>query len=278
MVLGLTGSTGQLGGLVARHLADAGVDQRLLVDRVSRAPRLPGATPVASGRYGDRESALAALRSVDVVFMVSAHESAERLEHHRAFVSAAADAGVSHIVYTSFLGAAPMATFTLARDHFATEQAIRGSGMQYTFLRNSLYLDVLPHFAGPDGVIRGPAGTGRLAPVARADVARAAAAVLRAPGEHAGATYQLTGSESMTLEDVAAILAEVTGRTISFHDETIDEAYASRAIYGAAPWQLDAWVSTYVAIRNGEMATVSDDVRTLTGREPMTLRQSLVQG
>jgi NAD(P)H dehydrogenase (quinone) len=278
MVLGLTGSTGQLGGLVARHLAEAGIAQRLLVNSVSRAPRLPGATPVASGRYADRESSIRALHGVDLLFMVSAHESVERVQHHRTFVSAAADAGVKHIVYTSFLGAAPQATFTLARDHFATEEAIRASGMQYTILRDSLYLDVLPHFAGQDGVIRGPAGNGRLAAVARADVARASAAVLRAPDSHAGSTYQLTGSEALTLEDIATILTEVTGRRTSFHDETIEEAYASRMLYGAAPWQVDAWVSTYLAIRTGEMATVTTDVRSLTGREPLTLRQIISPG
>ena len=64
------------------------------------------------------------------------------------------------IVYTSFLGAGPDATFTFARDHFATEQLIRESGLAYTFLRNSQYLDFVPLLVGEDGVIRGPAGDG----------------------------------------------------------------------------------------------------------------------
>ena len=92
--------------------------------------------------------------------MVSAAESADRLDQHRTFIDAAAEAGVRHIVYTSFLGAAPDATFTLARDHWVTEEHIRASGLAFTFLRDSFYLDFLPALAGEDGVIRGPAGDG----------------------------------------------------------------------------------------------------------------------
>jgi uncharacterized protein YbjT (DUF2867 family) len=113
---------------------------------------------VRTAGYGDRDAAAAALHGVDVLFMVSASESADRREQHRTFVDAAAAAGVRHVVYTSFLGAAPDATFTLARDHWATEEHLRASGMAFTFLRDSLYLDFLPALAGPDGVIRGPAG------------------------------------------------------------------------------------------------------------------------
>lgn len=67
-----------------------------------------------------------------------------------------ADAGMGDVVYTSFFGAAPDATFTFARDHWATEQHLIASGMNYTLLRNNLYLDLVLRFDADDGVIRGP--------------------------------------------------------------------------------------------------------------------------
>ncbi|MEQ1760102.1 MAG: SDR family oxidoreductase [Vicinamibacterales bacterium] len=277
MLTGVTGSTGQLGGLVARCLSDAGVEQRLLVRDVARAPALPGATPVAFGGYGDAGTAVAALRGVNVLLMVSASEGVDRLEQHRRFVESAVAAGVSRVVYTSFIGAAPQATFTLARDHWATEEALRASGVRYTFLRDNLYLDVLPYFGGAESIIRGPAGQGRVGAVARADIARSAAAVLRDPGAHEGMTYDLTGPEALTLDEIAGILSEVTGTPTTFYNESIEEAYASRAPYNAPPWQVDAWVSTYLAIKNGEMAAVTGAVKALTGSAPMTLRQFLAQ-
>ena len=272
--LAVTGSTGALGGLVARHLADEEVPLRLIVRSPERAPALPGAHAVRAA-YGDRDAALLALDGVQTLFMVSASESADRLAQHRAFVDAAVDAGVEHIVYTSFYGASPECTFMLGRDHWATEEHIRSRGTAFTFLRDNFYLDVLPLFAGEDGVIRGPAGDGRVAAVARADVARVAAAVLLDPAGHRGSTYDLTGPEALTMSEVAATVAEVTGKAVSFHDESIEEAYESRLRWPAEQWQYDAWVSTYTAIAAGEVAEVSDDVLRVTGREPLTLRQLL---
>ena len=62
---------------------------------------------------------------------------------------------------------------------------------------------------------------------------------------------------------------------MAFHDETLEEAYESRRPWGAPDWQNDAWVSTYTAIKVGEVAAVTDDVRRVTGREPLSLRDLL---
>jgi len=274
-MLAITGSTGAVGGRVARALADDfRNDVRLVVRDPARAPDYD--TDVRVCEYADHAAAVAALTGVDTLFMVSAAEAVDRRDQHRTFIRAAADAGVHHIVYTSFAGAAPDATFTLGRDHWDAEQAIRESGMTSTFLRDNFYSDLLPFFADEHGVIRGPAGEGRVAAVARADVADVATAVLRSPADHAHATYVLTGPEALTLTEVAARAGAVLGRSLSFVDETDEEAYASRrAAYGAEDWQLDAWVSTYTAIRDGSCAEVSGDVERVSGHPARTLEQAL---
>ncbi|MET3919567.1 SDR family oxidoreductase [Arthrobacter sp. UYEF20] len=274
--LAVTGSTGYLGGLVARELADAGSPQRLLVRDAGRAPELEGAVPVVFS-YADSMLAKAALEGVTTLFMVSAAEAEDRLQQHYTFVDAAAAAGVQHIVYTSFFGAAPDSIFTLGRDHYATEERIKASGMDYTFLRDNFYLDFLPLLAAEDGLIRGPAGDGVMAAVARADIARSAVTVLRDPALHVGRTYDLTGPEDISLATAAEVLTAGTGRTITFRNETLEEAYASRAPYGAPPWQVDAWVSTYTAIAAGELAGPTSAVHELTGREPLGLAQFLAE-
>jgi NAD(P)H dehydrogenase (quinone) len=275
-MIAVTGSTGALGGLVARSLAGADfrLDLRLLVRDAGRAPDIECDVRVCE--YADEETSVAALQGVDTLLMVSASEAEDRREQHRTFIRAAARAGVRHLVYTSFSGAAPDATFTLGRDHHDAETAIRESGMTWTFLRDNFYLDVLPLFADENGVIRGPADRGRVAAVARADVADVAVEVLRDPAAHANATYTLTGPEALTLDEVAARAGAVLGRPMSFEDESVEDAYASRrAAYGAEDWQLDAWVSTYTAIADGSVSEVTDDVRRVTGRAPRTLEQAL---
>ena len=274
--LAVTGSTGHLGGLVARQLAAAGSPQRLLVRDASRAPDLEDAVPVVL-TYADPVLAKAAVEGVKTLFMVSAAEAEDRLQQHYSFVDAAAAAGVQHIVYTSFFGAAADSIFTLGRDHFATEERIKASGMDYTFLRDNFYLDFLPLLTGEDGVIRGPAGDGVMAAVARADIARSAVTVLRDPALHVGRTYDLTGSGDISLAAAAELLTAGTGRTIPCHNETLEEAYAARASYGAPPWQVDAWVSTYTAIAAGELAGPTSAVHELTGREPLGLAQFLAE-
>jgi NAD(P)H dehydrogenase (quinone) len=268
----VSGATGQLGGRIARQLA--GSRQRLLVRDPSRAPSLPGAE-VAVAEYSDPEALRRALDGAGTVFMVSGAEAPDRVAQHRNVVDAAVAAGVERLVYTSFVGAAPDAVFTLARDHGATEEYIRASGLGFTFLRDNLYADFLPMMVGEDGVIRGPAGDGRAAVVAQDDIAAAAVAVLRDPAPHAGRTYDLTGPQALTFTEMAATVAAATGRPVSFFNETMEEAYASRASYGAPPWQVEAWISTYTAVAAGELATVSPAVEELTGRAATSLEQLL---
>lgn len=277
MTIAITGATGNIGGAVARALAADGVPFRMLVRDPARAPELPG-TEVRTASFSDGEAARSALEGVDTLLMVSGAEAQDRLQQHRTFVAAAATAGVRHVVYTSFAGAAADATFTLGRDHWATEAAIRETGMAHTFLRDSFYLDFVEDLVGEDGVIRGPAGDGAMAAVARADVARVATEVLRHPTAHLDRTYDLTGPVAITLDQAAAIVSAERGTTVTYHRETLDEAYASRARWNPEPWQADAWVSTYTAIAEGALATVSGDVERVTGRPPMTLQDVLRAG
>jgi uncharacterized protein YbjT (DUF2867 family) len=266
----VTGATGYVGGRVARGLAEQGVAQRLVVRDPARAPRLEGAEVRRAASYGDGDAMRAALEGVETLFLVPAAESADRVTQHRTAIDAAVAAGVRRIVYLSFLGAAADSTFTLARDHWATEQHIRASGARWTFPRMSLYLDFTVRMVGSDGVIAGPGGKGKAGMVTRADVAAVAVALLLGEG-HDGAAYDVTGPEALTLAEIAATLSALSGKAIAYKDETLAEARASRASYGAPDWEVAAWISTYTAIAAGELETVSDTVETLTGRPPASL-------
>ncbi|THG33168.1 SDR family oxidoreductase [Naasia lichenicola] len=269
-LFGITGSTGKLGGAVARALGSAGVSQRLIVRDPGRAPEIPGAE-VATADYGDLDAATVALRGVDVLLMVSASEAPNRREQHRTFIDAAVAAGVKHLVYTSFAGAGEDAVFTLGRDHGDAEAALAESGLVTTLLRDNFYLDYFPVFADEHGVIRGPAGDGRVAAVARADVADAASAVLLDHAAHEGAVYELTGSEAISFPEAVQRMTLALGRPFSFVDETIEEAYASRRVFTDEQFLLDAWVSTYTAIAQGTVERITDDVQRLSGHAPRRL-------
>jgi uncharacterized protein YbjT (DUF2867 family) len=273
-MLGTTGATGEIGGRVARRLAKLGKTQRLIVRDPARAPELPGTEVVSFGGYDDPDGMVRAFTGITTLLLVSARETADRLEQHKLAVDAAVAAGVERIVYTSFIGAAADATFTFARDHFHTEEHIRTQGISFTFSRQNLYMDLVPLLGGDDGVIRGPAGDGRIAPVLRDDVADALAAMLTEP-DHDAATYELTGPDAVTLAEIAAELSRASDRTVRYVDETPEEARASRAKYNAPAWQLEGWITTYTAIAAGEFNVVTDHVTRLTEHEPVGVREFL---
>ncbi len=270
----VSGATGAVGGWVAARLANLGHGQRLIARDTRRAPDLPGAE-VAEASYDNPQAMRRALDGIQTFFMVSGSEAFDRVQQHIATVDAAVEAGVKRIVYLSFLGAAPEATFTFARDHWRTEEHMRAANVRTAFLRDSLYLDMLPMMAGDDGVIRGPAGDGRVAAVARDDVADVAVTVLLGGEDHDGRSYDVTGPEGITLYQVVEELSRVTGRNIVYRAETLEEAYASRASYDAPEWEVEGWVTSYAAIAVGELDVVSNTVSELAGHAPMALAEFL---
>lgn len=273
-LVAITGATGGIGNRVAIRLANRGIAPRVVVRDPNRAPDLAGGQIAVVGGYHERVGMTEALLGARTLMMISAREAPDRVADHKTVVDAAVDAGVERIVYTSSLGAAPEATFTFARQHYATEEYIRASGLAFTFLRDSLYLDLVPLFASTEGIIAGPAGNGRIAWVARDDVADVAAEVL-CETAHAGRTYELTGPEAHDLTYAAEQLSRFSGAPVSYHTESFEEAYASRSSFGAPQFEVEGWVTSYACIATGEMDVVSDTVPRLTGHRAQTLPEYL---
>lgn len=280
-LIAVTGATGALGSRVVERVATR-LDSdrlRLIVRDVSRAPSVPGAEVVEFPGYADPAGFAAALEGVHTLYLVSAAEAVDRLQQHLAAVQSAAAAGVQRIVYTSFLNASPDAVFTLVRQHFATEQAIAATGVRHTFLRHSMYADFVPFFAVLEGeriVIAAPGGSGRTSFVSRDDLADVGAAVLLDDSERFdGQTLDVTGPSAITLGEAAELLAELTGRPAEYRDQTVEEAWATRRPSGHPDWEIEGWVTSYLAIRDGELATVSDVVEQVTGRPALTVAEHL---
>ena len=280
-VIAVTGATGALGRRVVDRLAGRDdVRLQMVVRDAARAPRVPGAEVVAvPAGYADGPGLAAALTGVHTLYLVSAAEAEDRLQQHLAAVAAAAAAGVQRVVYTSFLGAAPDAVFTLARQHAATEAALAATGVRTTALRHAMYADFVPFFAvREDGqaVIAAPAGDGRASFVSRDDLADVAAAVLLddSPAPD-GAVVDVTGPAALSLDEAAAVLTEVTGLPAVYRRQTVEEAWATRRPSGHPDWEIEGWVTSYLAIAAGELARVTDAVATLAGHPARTVAEHL---
>lgn len=274
MTIALTGVTGNLGGFVASQLAKAGVQTIHLARRPERAKTYPNAQLIQAS-YENSPQVVAALQDVEVLFMVSAKEHPERLSQHLAFVDAAAQAGVNQIVYTSFYHASPESTFTLARDHAATEAYIQEKGFAYTFLRDNFYLEFFLDLCLDNGEIRGPAGDGKVSAVSRKDVAAVAVEVLKDPKKWGNQILNMTGPEEWTMLELTQQVSKALGKDIAYIPETVEEAYQSRKAWPAQDWEYDSWVSTYTAIQSGELAGISSDIERVLGRPGHSLTDLL---
>ncbi|GAB2752516.1 SDR family oxidoreductase [Salinifilum aidingensis] len=262
----VTGATGALGSRIAARLADRGAPQLLLSRTPSRVPELPGAEVRGPAVYDDEPAMRAALEGASTLVLISSHPTGKRLEEHAAAVRAGAEVGVDRVLYVSLIGAAPTATYRNARDHWLTEQFLAGSGVRHTIFRSGIYASTPAALADEGMAVRGPGGAGRVAFVTHDDIAEAIANVaLDDSPEHDGEVLEVTGPESLTLEEGVARIAEATGEPYHFVDESLEEAFARRWHLGISGEQIEAWITWYQAIAGGELDRVTDVVPRLTG-------------
>lgn len=254
----VTGAGGALGRLVAGEVA--GRDDVVLG---SRTPRSAGERHVDFDVPDSLD-----FTGVDALLLISAGygEDDVVIARHDAAISAAEKAGVRHIVYTSLSGDGDHLPYALA--HRWTERRLRRSSSAWTILRNGLYAEFLADIAapGPDGTITAPLGDGRLAAVARADLAAVAARVVSAPEGHAGKVYELVGEQASG----GAELAEAIGG--AYAPATLGATREAIIAGGAAlPYQVPMLVGTYSAIAGGFLDGSGVEVnalRALLGRAP----------
>lgn len=273
-MLAITGVTGKLGGQLARELSQAGISSRLLARRPQAVEDLEHMT-VHESYYDTSQTTIDSLTGADVLFLVSGRESANRLQEHKNLIDAAKIAGVKHIVYTSFYQAAADTTFTLARDHAATEAYIQEQGFTYTFIRDNFYMDFFVDLCREYGEIKGPAGSGKVSAVVRDDVVAVALTILKNPQNFDNQVLDMTGPECLSMAEIADIVGRAWKKNITYIGETVEEAYESRKAWPAEDWEYDSWVSTYTAIAKGELQVVSNDIENILGRPATSLREFL---
>ncbi|WP_421837274.1 SDR family oxidoreductase [Novosphingobium sp.] len=290
----ITGASGNYGrGLTDRLIAAGRAADLILITRspAKLADRVSQGCTVRYGDFDKPETLAEAVQGAEKMLLISGTRVGARVVQHKAAIDAAAAAGVKHIAYTSFIGIDdPANPAEVRHDHIETERLIHASGMAWTMLRDAHYADAMILMAGPQVMQSGQwvsnAGEGLEAMVWREDCIAAAAAVLLGEG-HEGQVYNITGPELQTFREVAAIMAEVTGRPVAYVATTDDEQYAMFDAMGiprrpvddqsvaGIPWNSDDMVTFGQAIREGFLEVCTDDVERLTGRKARSVRQMI---
>ncbi|MEW5961194.1 MAG: SDR family oxidoreductase [Chloroflexota bacterium] len=200
-----------------------------------------------------------------------------RIVQHGNAVNAAEQAGVKHVVYTSLTRPEPGTPIAIAPDHYATEQALAASSLDWTVLRNNVYTDYLLQSlpqAVATGQLVAAAGDGATAYVTREDCARAAAAVLAASNS-GRATLDITGPELVTQADLAQITSDITGQPVVYVPVTAEVKQAGLVAAGLPEFVAGLYVTFDLGIAAGALAVVSRAVADLTGQAPQSVRDFL---
>lgn len=289
----ISGASGDLGRRVTHLLLQDGACAELTL--VTRTPaKLPSrdvpGLRVCRGDYRDPASLDAAYQGGEVLFLISGLDLGKRVEEHRNAIAAAKKAGVRHIIYTSVGGTQKNNPALSARDHYLTELDLRASGLQYTFLRNALYAEILATVVLQPALASGRLELmmthGYMAPISKRDVARCAAACLLNAERHAGAVYEITGNEMLNFVDMARLASQEAGRPIDVVTVTYEERQAFFDSLGypreydpdmkpsadGHMWASDELLSAEVAVAEGYQAVMSHHVKQIIGTDPEPFR------
>ena len=282
-MLVVSGASGHLGRGVAEHLLHSVAAGRIRL--LTRTPDRLGdlAARGAEVRFADLDDPASldpALAGGRRMLLVSTDALDRRVLQHRAAIDAARRAGMAHVTYTSVVAPEPSNPAAVAESHRQTEADLRSSGLAWTLLRNNLYAEFQAaeaQEAARAGELVHNRGDGAAAYVSRVDCAAAAAAVLAGDG-HEDLVYDITGPQSLSAGDLAAIYAQLAGRpvgTVAVDDDELVARMTGDAADGHLAYGARLVASFGRAIREGWFDGVSNAVETLTGRPPRPLREVL---
>lgn len=273
-----TGATGPFGkaaiGFLLRNGIPAGEISALARDPDKATGLAKQGITVKKGDYRDYPSLIGAFRGVEKLLFVSGSELSDRLDQHENVVRAAREAGVKHVVYTSILTSgdtehSPIAIVT--GSHEKTEQWLMESGMDFTIMRNTIYMDMLPASIGENirdsRTIYIPAAEGRSTYLLRTDMAEAAANVLSSKG-HEGKVYDITSEEAWSYADIARMLTGILGTEIRYASPSPEEFSTKMKEAGLPDEAITASLGFSAATAGGLFTITGDTTEKLLRRKP----------
>ena len=226
--------------------------------------------------YDRPETLVPALLGIDKLLLISANEIGRRTPQHQAVIDAAKVAGVPYLAYTSLLRA-DTSPLGLAQEHRETEKLIQDSGITYTFLRNNWYSE--NYLAGVAhtieiGTLFGAAQDGRISSASRIDYAEAAAKVLTSTG-HENKTYELAGSESFSLSDLATFIGQAVNKDIIYQNLSAEEYTQGLTQAGLPAGLVDVIVDADIQTIQGAMYSDSKDLEQLIGHKTTSIQDAI---
>jgi len=263
----VTGASGTVGSAVVAALEARHIDFSVMR---SHADASPGKHPVVIGDYARRETLRAAFAGFDVVFLLQPLLP-DLVTHGKNAIAAAEAAGVKLLIRMSGAGADVDSPFAIGRAHGAIDQALQTSGLNWTLLRPSFFMQNHLTFNRAQiqaGRYHAAQGDGQIGLIDVRDIADSVVAVLTDLAAHRGKTYVLTGGEALSNEQQMTQLGTAAGHPVSYVDIPASAAEEAMQGMGMPPIVVEWLLSLHAIVRAGYAAGLSNDVLALTGKPP----------
>jgi uncharacterized protein YbjT (DUF2867 family) len=272
----ITGATGDVGSKVVNHLLQRGNRPRIFVRNAQKAQALFGhRVDIFVGDLGEPASLHSALEGVDELFLVNSGPQIPVLDELAA--KAAKAAGVRHLVKLSSMDV--QHGLAIGAWHELGEGAIRASGISFTFVQPTGFMSNLLAWARSikaEGIVRASTGEGKRAFIHSEDIAAVATAALTMP-DYDGESLPITGPEALTFAEATAKIASAIGKELTFQPISDQEASQRYSVVSGSAAETEAHVSLWRAIREGRLATVTDNVERILGRKPIPMDQWAIE-
>ena len=271
----VTGATGRIGSELVHALLSKRVPVRAMVRSLQKAKALQSSgIELVEGDLEKPESLDAVLQGIEKVFLISI-EDPRLPELHGEFAAKAKRAGVHHLVRMSILVSRPDSPLALGQWHWSADKQVMESGVPFTILKPAYFMQNLLASAPMvkmKGILPGAMGDGRIGLIDVRDIAEVAAAVLTGD-DHMDKTYPLTGAEAISLRDATAKLSQALGKDVKYLNLTPEDAKAGMISMGMSAQIAAAWVQLARMIAQGAADMVTDNVKSITGKEPRSFDQ-----
>jgi uncharacterized protein YbjT (DUF2867 family) len=272
----ITGASGSVGKTVLREAIGKEPKVRAMYRSKEEVAKAPAGCEAVLADFSDKQSLRRAMDGITSVFLVCS-PIPQLVELESNVVDVCKESGVKHVVLNSALGAGDYGK-SFPGWHRKVEDKLKASGMSYTILRPNGFLQNIVAFNGPSiraqGAFYVAMGDAKVSYLDVGDIAVVAVKALQG-GSHSGKTYELNGPEAISNEELAKRISKVSGRTVNFVD--IPEAAQRDAMLGLGmpEWQVAALLELQQYYKQGGGAKTDGLLKSLLGREPVTLEQYL---
>lgn len=273
MTILVTAATGNVGKQVFKQLVEAGENPRVFVRSAEKAKDIcpQGDYQIAVGDVMDLEALRGAMEGVSAVYLAVLDAFQHDFTYLENIITAARENNVQRLVLMSAFKVEELIDMPFIQWHIKSEELLMNCGIDCTILQPDWFMQNFLAYC-QNGQLNLTMGECKNSFIDTADIAAAGIAALK-DSKHAGKTYMLTGPEALNHHEIAATIAEVTGRSCVYNYIQPEIVRQGLEALGKEKWYIDMYIDITSPMRAGRIQAPTADFESIMGRKPVSFKE-----